>query len=291
MCRRWLLLVALVAAVPAVGQPPKPADLQPANKENIEAALKLTQACAAEYEFRAVGDDKEKPFELRREPILRWSNPDRGEVHGNVFVWTRDDRPQMVGSLFKWFTPHTHMSHEFHSLAEQPITGKFPAQADWKPAEAGVRFADVPKAPAPADTDARRRLQMRQLARDFTGDKKEREDTNPTELRLLPEPVYRYSSPKQGVLAGGLFALVHGTDPEIWVMIEARGKEGGTSRWQFAAARMNSVEMNLRYKGEKVWSTETLPWKDIQGHKLTYTTFGHKDVPAFLKDKLGRAKP
>src|SRR5262245_40885034 len=90
----------------------------PATKENIEAALKLTQAAAAEYDMRVGGD--EKPLELLREPVLRWSNPDRGEVHGNVFVWTREGRPLVVGSLFKWFSPHTHMAHEFHSLAEEP---------------------------------------------------------------------------------------------------------------------------------------------------------------------------
>jgi hypothetical protein len=275
-------------AVMAIGFAQNPTDPPAANKENIEAALKLTQAAAAEYEFR-VGTE-EKPLELQREPVLRWSNPDRGEVHGNVFVWTRDGRPLVVGSLFKWFTPHTHMSHEFHSLAEEGFTAKFHGKDVWKMTEAGLRFADVPNAPAPADTDAQRLLQMKQLAKDFTADKTEREDVNPTELRLLPQPVYRYSAPKQGVLGGGLFALVHGTDPEIWVLIEARGKDAAGARWQFAAARMNSVQMNLRYKGQKVWSVETLPWKDIQDHKLVYTTFGFKELPDFLKDTLPKPK-
>jgi hypothetical protein len=66
----------------------------PANRENIAAALKLTQAAATKYEIR-VGDD-DKPLELQREPVLRWSNPDRGEVHGNVFLWTREGRPLVL---------------------------------------------------------------------------------------------------------------------------------------------------------------------------------------------------
>src|SRR5205823_10260713 len=167
-----LPVASLVAAVPGV-RAQKPADA-PANPENIRAALKLTLAAAAEYEFR-VGD-AEKPLDLLREPILKWSNPSQGEVHGNVFVWTRDGRPLVVGSLFKWFRPHTHMSHEFHSLAEAPVSGKFHGNPVWKAGQPGVRFEDLPGAPAPAATDAQRLLQMKQLARDFSGVKKERDD-------------------------------------------------------------------------------------------------------------------
>src|SRR5437868_1288474 len=104
MSGRWLPVAilsvgALVLAVTA-GRGQKPGEA-PANRENIEAALKLTQAAAEEYEIR-VGED-DKPLELQREPVLQWSNPDRGEVHGNVFLWTRQGRPLVAGSLFKWF--------------------------------------------------------------------------------------------------------------------------------------------------------------------------------------------
>src|SRR4051812_13774125 len=117
MSGRWLLAavvpaVVLAAAVPGRGQ--KPAD-PPANPENIAAALRLTLAAAAEYEIKVGDDEKEKPLDLLREPVLKWSNPERGEVHGNVFLWTRDGRPLVVGSLYKWFTTYTHMSHEFQS--------------------------------------------------------------------------------------------------------------------------------------------------------------------------------
>jgi hypothetical protein len=279
-----VLALVTVCALPA-------AEPVPANPENIAAALKLTLAAAEEYEFRTGADEKEKPFDLKKEPVLKWSNPDRGEVHGNVFVWTRDGRPMMAGSLFKWFTPHSHMSHEFQSLAEGSIAARFHGKEVWKTALAGVKFDDVPKADAPAADDAKRLLQMKQLVKDFTGDKKEKEDVNPTELRLLPQPVYRYSLPKEGVFSGGLFALVHGTDPEIWVLIEARGKDAASARWQFAAARMNSVGMNLRYKGEKVWSVEWMLAKEVNAHTHAYTKFMFNEIPDFLKEPAAKPKP
>src|SRR5262245_39882496 len=200
MSGRWLLaaLVSIgsLGVGAAGGRGQNPADT-PANKENIEAALKLTLAAAAEYEFR-IGDD-DKPLELQRDPVLRWSNPDNGEVHGNVFLWTRDGRPLVVGSLFKLFSPHTHMAHEFQSLAEEPLTARFHSALVWKTKEAGVRFVDVPKAPAPAANEAQRILQLKQLAKDFTGSKKNPSGVE-TELRLLPQPIHRYSAPKQGIL-------------------------------------------------------------------------------------------
>src|SRR5207237_2423512 len=136
-----------VVAVPD-GRAQRPADT-PANPENIQAALRLTLAAAAEYEIRVGDDEKEKPLDLLREPVLKWSNPDRGEVHGNVFLWARDGRPLVVGALFKWFSPMTHMAHEFLSLAEEPLRAKFHGVSVWKTSESGLRFVDVRKAAAP----------------------------------------------------------------------------------------------------------------------------------------------
>jgi hypothetical protein len=302
---RWSLVALLTVgslAATVVGLAQKPADPTPANPENIEAALRLTLAAAAEYEFRVGTDEKEKPLELLREPVLKWSNPDRGEVHGNVFVWTRDGRPLAVGSLFKWFTPHTHMSHEFLSLAEEPLAAKFHGKEVWKTSESVVRFEDVPGAPAPAATDAQRLLQLKQLAKEFTGSKKERdENTGVIELRLLPQPVYRYVAPKQGIVSGAMFALVHGTDPEVWLLIEARGKkdepvpkapgespkkDAATARWQYAVTRMTSSEVRVKHGDKQVWLGEIVPWKDVSSHERPYTSFLFKEVPDFLKDAI-----
>jgi hypothetical protein len=302
---RWFLIAILVTAPLAGAAPggaakpddPKPVDPKPAakttdaNPENIEAALKLTVLAAAEYEFRVGKDEKPPPLTLMREPVLKWSNPDRGEVHGNVFLWTREGRPLMVGSLYKWFTPHKHMSHEFQSLAEVPFSAKFHGAEVWKTDEAGVTFVAVPKAPVPAATEAQRLIQAKQLAKEFTGAKVEREDPKPVDLRLLPQPIHRYSAHKDGILFGALFTLVHGTDPEIFLLLEARGKDAESSTWQYAVTRMNGVGMWLNHKDQKVWSVETLPWTEIHNHKHAYTVFGFKEIPDFLIEKLNKSNP
>ena len=83
-----------------------------------------------------------------------------------------------------------------------------------------------------------------------------------------------------------------GTDPELFLLIEARGADAATARWQFAAARMtNMAELRLRHQEKPVWQVELLPWKDVSGsHKLPYTAFTLNEIPDFLKDALPRRK-
>ena len=272
--QRALVAAALLAAAAATAQERSPeGDAPPVNKELIESALKLTQSEAVKYEFTLSGDAMSVAT-LQKDPVLKWSNPSVGEIHGNVFLWTVDSRPVAVGSLFKWFTPHTHMSHEFHSLAEVPLVARYEDREAWRPTKGGVTFAPVPRAARPADTATRRLLQMREIAKGLSATKTER-DGNQQELRLLPQPVYRYAAAKRQIIDGALFVLVQGTDPEVFVLLEARG-EPDTAQWMLAAARMNSVGFDLRYHDATIWNAEIMPWKNVSSHAEPYTTFMFK---------------
>lgn len=295
MSRRWLLLALapvgiLYAAAVARPQPPATA---PATPEQIEAAFKLSLAAAAEYDFRVGRGEDGGPLELVRESRLKWSNPSASDIQGNVFVWTRAGRPLVVGSFMKWFSPRSVMQHEFHSLAPEPLRGKFHGDPVWATDEAGLKFADVPGAAAPAAGEAQRLLQLRKLAREFAATALYRNAPSDTELRLLPQPIYGYAAPKQGVLSGGLFTFVRGTDPELFLLIEARGQDAATARWQFAAARMtNMAVLRLRHQEKQVWEAGLLPWKDVSGtHELPYTAFEFKKTPDFLNEAPPRPRP
>jgi hypothetical protein len=278
LCRGLIGLVLLnvypwvAAQEPLGGAKPaytQPADAQPADKEQIDAALKLTTAEAKKYRIVVAGD--RAPAELKADPVLRWSNPATGVVHGNVFLWTKQERPVAVGSLFQWFSPHTHMSHEFHSLSESPLTGAYGEQEVWRVAEAGVKFVAVPEGPKVAATKSQRLLQMRQILRAFAATKRER-DGSQAELRPLTQPIYRYAAEKQGIVDGGMFAFVQGTDPEVFVLLEAR-ENGDDPVWQYGLVRMNGVGFSVSYRDREVWSMDVLPWRDIQSHRGPYTSF------------------
>jgi hypothetical protein len=270
-CVWGLCAIALHAA--ALGQePPVSQTLSPADKQQIEAAHQLTTEAAGKYSFTLAGS--ESSAMLVRDPVLRWSNPAAGEIHGNVFIWTVDDRPAVVGSLFKWFSPHTHMSHEFHSLAEHPLAARYEQRNVWTTSQPGLKFNLLAGAPQPATSAPQRLLQMKRLVKDFAATKHER-DGSRQELRLLTQPIYRYAALRQDVLDGAVFVLVQGTDPEVFVLLEARG-ESGKQAWTFAATRMNSVGFQLRYQDKEVWSVEVMPWSDVGSHAQTYTTFMFK---------------
>jgi hypothetical protein len=263
---------------PSSESPSSEPSSKPVNKEQIEAALKLTQSEAAKYDFQFEDSAAAQP-KLLKDPVLRWSNPAVGEIHGNVFLWTIDGRPAVVGSLYKWFSPHTHVSHEFHSLAEAPLKGRYGEREVWTTRAAGVKFATLLAAAKPAATAPQRLLQMRRLAKDFAVTKKER-DGSQQELRLLPQPIHRYAAAKEKepITDGGMFVFVQGTDPEVFLFLEVRGKDEA-AQWTFAAARMNGVEFRLRYQDREIWAVEIMPWRDISSHAETYTSFLHKEVP------------
>jgi hypothetical protein len=260
----------------AKGQAPLdagPSGVTLVDKQQIESALKLTREAAERYEI-VIDDATHRPAVLLPEPLLHWSNPAAGEVHGNVFLWTISERPVVIGSLFKWFSPHMHMSHEFHSLAERPLRAKYGDAEVWVTAAPGVSFAPVSDASPPAATPAQRLLQMRQLSKDFSATKQER-DGSMGELRLLSQPIYRYAAPAEGLVDGALFAFVQGTDPDLFLLLEARGGDRQL-RWYFAATRMNSVGLTLRHHDRAVWSAEMMPWADVNSHRKIYTSFTHK---------------
>ena len=289
MCGRLILAAFVPAGLlalpvgPGVAQEPA---TEPAKADQVEASLRLTRAAAKEYEFRVGKSDT--PLELHRDPLLKWSNPEAGNVHGNFYIWTRDGRPFVAGCLFNWLSPRaTVMEHEFHSLAEEPLDTKFHGNPVWKTTAGGLTFADVPQAVRPPANDAERLFQMKQIAKQFSGTWKVSRSMGELQLRLLPQPLHRYTAPKQGVLSGGLFALVRATDPEIVLLIEARGKDAANARWQFAAVRMHSIaELQLRYADRAVWEGKPLTFKQaFEEHELAYTAFRFKQIPEFLRQE------
>ena len=141
----------------------------------------------------------------------------------------------------------------------------------WKPARGGIAWKPVPNASPPVAASAARLVQLRQMSRDFAVDKTDREGIQ-RELRLLPQPIYRYSSSDWDVLDGAVFVFVQGTDPELLLLIEAVQHEE-SSRWQYALARMNSVRFVVSRRGEIVWEVDILPWSQVQNRNEPYSTF------------------
>jgi hypothetical protein len=282
---RPLCSLVFVAVIAAAATPQAPAEK---DKEALSGnAMKAAEFAAAEsvrYQIRHAGDEA-KALKLLAEPVLRWSNPLRGEVHGSVYLWTRDGCPEAICSIYQFFF-RNQLNIELVSLSEAPLTAVRNGRVRWSP-EAGVKFAPLPGGPAPAGSPDGRQLQMRALARKFTGYLAEpgEADDKLTELRLMAAPLHRYAATDGSGREGAVFALVTTTDPEIVLLIESRMGARGRE-WVWAAARMHFRPLQLKLDDKVVWEVPAAapPWEKIRGPEGKYVILEWPTAEAAAKD-------
>jgi hypothetical protein len=269
---RALMILAPLLGMTGVVRAQTPKD----EKVLAEAFREFAKQEATAYTLRLEGTDQ--PLKLQPEPILKWSNPVIGTIYGDVFVWTNQGRPEAVASIYKFYSPRTHRANEFHSLALGKVTAEREKTAVWTPRGPGLQLKPIDGAPAPADSAPLRLRQMRALAQEFTGRQTDREGVD-RDMRLLAQPIYRYENTKGDLVDGGLFVFVLGTDPEAFLLIEARRSAAGAPQWLFGATRMNSIHLRLSRRGREAWSAPEIPWSQVWDSTEPYTVFRYELAP------------
>jgi hypothetical protein len=210
------------------------------------------KAAAARYRI-VLGTDPPRPLTLQPEPVLWWTNPLRKTSDGASFVWVADGRPEVAACFYRYKADGGEIEdHEFQSLSTSTLVGTRDGLVVWTPPQAGVTLAPVAGAPAPTESPEGRLRQMRALAREFKASLDLSD--NPTELRLLTRPLYRYEPKRAELVDGALFAFVLTTDPEVLLLLEARRpRAGAPAAWQFGLARMSMVNLRAEHQGKPIW--------------------------------------
>jgi hypothetical protein len=191
-------------------------------------------------------DDEKTPAKLQPEPIFRWTNPERGSKGGTLFLWTDQGRPVMTLGI--WTYRDIRLSRELQSLYLKPFTARSSDNVNLTPTVAGVEYHELSNSPPPAESAVFRLVQMRKIAADFSATVKRRDRTKPDPLRLLSQPLYRYSEMPTGVTDGALFAFSQGTDPEVFLLLESR-----EAAWHYAFAPSTSGSVKGFHKDMLVW--------------------------------------
>lgn len=231
---------------------------------------------AADY---SIHDDQANTFRLAPKPVLFWSNPTRNKGQkGCMVLWNLDGRPQVVGSLFTFvYNGEIRLKHEYHSLSEKPLQASYQGRAVWEP-QPNIKWHTAEVA-APRDNPRLRLVQMRSLARQFTGHLEDF-NGNSSQLELKPTPLYRYSSEKSGVTDGAIFSFALGTDPEVLMMIESRVGENDKPTWTYAFARFHYYRVWIKDgSGQMVWEgdqsreLQTLDLGDPVARRRAYATY------------------
>jgi hypothetical protein len=246
-------MATILLAVTFIGQ--TAAFLQTAGDEEKEAAaarLRFMKESAAVYEISR-GVDGKTGLKLLPDPVLRWNNPVSSVPDGSLFLWVGPDgRPEVAAQVFIAAGTKDLWLHEFQSLSLDSLAIVRDQEQPWHPRKPGMELKIVDDAPVPAETAVKRLAQMRKIAQDFEA-ADDFEGASRWELRLLSKPLQRYGRRDSEILDGALFAFAHGTDPEVFLALEARSVSG-EYRWHYGLAPMTAYAVKASYKGQSVWN-------------------------------------
>src|SRR5262245_56249085 len=128
-----------------------PDDREESKSRDSEELRKTASLIQAELPRWKVGMGADAAgLKLDPKPILRWTNPATGRMHGEIYLWTANGRPETVMSLYKVWEPAWGFAGELHSLSLTKVVAKRDQSVVWKCDRPGITLRDVPDAPATA---------------------------------------------------------------------------------------------------------------------------------------------
>lgn len=153
-------------------------------------------------------------------------------------------------------------------------------QTVWAPPPSPTEFKRLESVRAPSDSASRRRVEMKAIARQFSGNtgagEAERQKSTP-EIRLLPTPLHQYSSSqllkKHRIVEGAVFGFVlEGGNPQVLMMLEAvADQDGKPAYWQVGFSRRTFAELHVNHNEQEIW---TAPY--LRGAEMTSNSYFHK---------------
>jgi hypothetical protein len=249
---------------------------------------------AMDFSLEEKGDSATS-LTLVREPIQTWTNPIRGDTqHGTVHLWTNAGRPSVIGSVWSALDAkdrsRRNICYEFHSLSQAPVSARLADKTWWSPQEPGVDWLPLADVPQPGPSRAVRLRKMRDLAHELRGQIVGRDGGPDTELRLLPQPLYRYPEETAGVIDGAVFAFTMATDPELIVVVELRRDEtSGKPSWMLAPARFTGDSLRLSRGERTLWESPQWEYRRDRIYDFLYGVEQQQDIRS-EKDDGGRTK-
>lgn len=222
------LLSVVLLAMATLGRAEEPK--KDADSDLVARRFALMESRMASVEVAS--NEQGFPKQFSSKPIFRYTDPARKYVAAAVWKLGDEGRPRAIitTELYRQFYGSPRIVYEYLSLTPT----KFTVTGDdiyWQPEASAVEFKAVPGAMPPDASPQRRLLQMRRIAKRFGGHEivgKER-----CELRLMPQPIDRYTPSTADGADGAIFLLAFGANPEAALFIESDGKA-----WSYAVGRL-----------------------------------------------------
>ncbi|HWB12070.1 MAG TPA: hypothetical protein VG826_22785 [Pirellulales bacterium] len=269
--------VLLVSAIVALGQPragsEEPGDLGPAESGSSESApteAEKSHLRAAQRHMRGLElrrrDAENETIELIDRPLLSFGDPARQYQRGSFWAWGRTGRPAAFMEVWQNADQPELWRHSITLCSSDRLVLDAGISGRWTPPQAALETRAIADAPPPAKEESARLRQLKELGRRFTAHEFWDPDNSRFELRLLPQPVHRYTDPTARLQDGAVFIVAHGTNPEIVLLIEAQGDSLESSRWHYALVRTSSAELHVSLDGKEIWQRGRVP--NIAGSPL-----------------------
>ena len=243
-------------------------------KQRSEELLKWTRSYSEKTRVAVLVNGKEQIGELKAEPVMRYSDEPRFISDATLWVWSVNSRPVAVQKVeVNDVVAVPAWTICFGSFAETNVEVNWPSGQTFKSKEPGWVFQPIPDADPPADRAVTRSLQMRALSRRFPGKVESGTPDSTAEMRLLPKPTYEYFDPETKLPIGAVFSFASsGTNPTIFVVIEARRDKDGRLSWYHAHTRMTANTGLLRLDDKTIWE-----FQEIKNENWTFF-FLHREI-------------
>ncbi|MHB8954089.1 MAG: tetratricopeptide repeat protein [Pirellulaceae bacterium] len=243
-------------AAEMLGIPYEPTRPPPPSPEVREVWRGEMERRAKALKLARMDRDEPAPVELLSAALHRYDDPDRDLHEATLWAWGRGGRPVALAAMEFYSRPAAGANavYELVSLADGPLRAEATAGAwHWSPQQPGVVLQEFPGAGAAANTEIERLKQMQDLTKQLTAWEVVGPDLERVELSLLAEPVHRYADAGSGLLDGAILIFTHGSNPEIVLLVEARGQGKSGATWHYGLARLSSGGLSVSLGGQDVW--------------------------------------
>lgn len=197
------------------------------------------------------------PITLLSDPVLLYTDATRATYESSLWIWGDAGRPAAIMAV-EYYPNRPKASHwlyEIVSVSDSRIAATRDNELNWVAQQGGVTLKDVPDADAPADGAVPRFRQMKQLLRRFTASESAVIEGR-IELRPMASALHRYSDPDAQIIDGAVFAFANGTNPEVFMLLEAHETAEGQPAWKYAVGRMTGGAVAVSIDGQEVWTCD-----------------------------------
>lgn len=263
-------------------QTPSPAVVNESEavRRKREQHMRAMRNVAEKLRVTSLAEKDRANLELIGEPLFRFNDSAREFHDGSMWGWGKPGRPEAVLclSLMDSDPSGPRWLFEINSLSSGKVAADGIPNVTWPPREPGLDFKAIPNAPEAESTEAKRLRQLKDLARRFSGfERFRKENANAPEryeLRLLPQPIYRYSNPKRGQVDGALFLMTYGTNPEVLLVIELQQSNQPVAEWKYGLTRISYAEPHVLLDDREVWTQPHLAVTSVNDiYRLTVVPF------------------